>query len=395
MKIDLSVLPEDVHQLRRAFVKHGKDIFPVGGWVRDMVHAQLTDTVAAPKDLDFATNASVEEMQAIADATPLVIKLIPTGIDHGTLSFVLESGLYEITCMREETGHDGRHAICIFGQDLAKDLARRDLTINALACDFEGEVIDLFNGVEDLKFGRVRFVGDATTRMTEDYLRILRWLRFHGRFGRQPIDFDAMLAAQDVRQGLAELPAERVWAEMGKIIEGPKAAYLLHYLVYMRLDDHLRMAGPYDVERFRRVAEKSADKIVRLVAFIGDHNRINTLADAWRFSAEEKTRAFFLAKEAYGHRTRLSWLGLMGTCDKATLIDLAILREDDAGLASMRNWDIPVFPLRGQDLVDIGFKPSPKIGYTLDILRTAWAHEQGAVSKEDLLRCVTPETRFE
>ncbi|AXQ69331.1 tRNA nucleotidyltransferase [Caulobacter phage CcrBL9] len=388
------LIPSDLLRLRQGFQSIDRDVRFVGGCVRDTLFGLV------PKDIDLCTDASINEMILIASR--LGITVIPTGAEHGTLTFKLDSGLYEITCLREETKHDGRRAECRFGRDWDKDLSRRDLTINAMAMDFDGVIYDPFGGQKDLEHGIVRFVGEAADRMREDYLRILRWLRFHGRYRGAPIDFHAMLAAQDVREGLSKrdvdgsflISRERVWAEMAKIFAGPSVGYILHYLVYMRLDEHIDMKGPYNVNRLEWVAKKTDDYIVRLVAFMTSVAQVEALAEAWKWSVDERKRAVFLAKEAYGRRTRLDWLVLMGMASKEWAEDIALIREDEETFETLRAWNPPSFPLRGQDLLDIGFTPGPAIGYHLDELRVAWAHADGLLTKEQLLQGVTPETNY-
>ncbi|UTU07987.1 CCA-tRNA nucleotidyltransferase [Caulobacter phage C1] len=384
------LIPDDLRILRAAFEALNRDIRFVGGWVRAYMLGE------APKDIDLCTDASIEEMKEIAEACDVVLDLYPTGEEHGTMTFRLDSGLYEITCLRQETAHDGRRADCVFGQDWDADLARRDLTINAMAMDFDGRLYDPHGGAVDLKAGRVRFVGDPVDRMREDYLRILRWLRFHARYSKGPLDFDARNAAEDLRDGLGPIKAvrtkigytvsrERVWDEMKKIIAGPRSAYILFQMVRMRLDEPLGFDGIVIGDRYNAVVRETADPIVRLVALFEDTRDIEALATDWKWSREERSRAIFLSKCLLAEDVDVLSLVLMGVCDKDAAEDICILREDADLLAYVRRWTPPEFPVKGQDLLDLGMKPGPQMGVHLASLRRLFADHRGGVTKEQLL----------
>lgn len=383
-------VPDDLKRLRQAFQKIDRDIRFVGGCVRDVLAGLV------PKDVDLCTDASLDEMRRIAAECPAVQALYETGADHGTLSFRLESDVYEITCLRAESGHDGRHAVCTYGRDWLADLGRRDLTINAMSMDFDGNLYDPFGGHDDLKAGRVRFVGDATRRMSEDYLRILRWLRFHARYGKGPLDFTAMLAAQDVREGLSRkdvdgsyvISRERVWQEMQKIVTGPRAGYILFMLVRMGLDEHIDMSSVVIDEPFHRCVREETDAVTRIVALFEDPVLVDNLAAAWKWSRDEREKAWFLAWNRFGEQPDyLTWI-ILGKCSKEWAIDLAILRGD-AIRGYLHSWNVPKFPLRGQDFLDLGWKPGPQIGHAMDYARMLFAQHRGCLTKEMLLEAVT------
>ncbi|HJS85477.1 MAG TPA: CCA tRNA nucleotidyltransferase, partial [Acetobacteraceae bacterium] len=185
----------------------------VGGAVRDSL---LGLPVA---DIDLATPASPD--QVIAALTRAGVRTIPTGLGHGTVTALVDGRGYEITTLRRDVATDGRHAVVAFTDDWRTDAARRDFTLNALSMDRHGAVFDYFGGIADLRAGRIRFVGDPARRIAEDYLRILRFFRFHARYARAPPDGAAIRAIQAGLPGLARLSPERVWSELKRILEAP------------------------------------------------------------------------------------------------------------------------------------------------------------------------------
>ena len=171
----------------------------VGGCVRDALLGGTTDQGV---DLDVATPLLPEEVIERLEAAE--IKAIPTGLKHGTVTALVEGQPYEITTLRKDVACDGRHADVQFTDDFELDARRRDFTINAMSTDRRGQLFDYFGGWEDLKAGRIRFVGDADERVREDYLRILRFFRFYARYGRPPADQEALEAC---REGAKVSPA--------------------------------------------------------------------------------------------------------------------------------------------------------------------------------------------
>jgi len=172
-----SILNPALWCLRDAFRAQGFDLKLVGGCVRDLMLG-LT-----PKDVDLHTDATPDECVLIYQAEG--VRFEETGLSHGTISVIFDHVAYEITSLRTDTETDGRHAVVSYTRDWHTDLRRRDFRFNAMSMSFEGDILDPFGGQADLEAGVVRFVGDAETRIKEDYLRILRWFRFRGRFGMQ------------------------------------------------------------------------------------------------------------------------------------------------------------------------------------------------------------------
>lgn len=184
----------------------------VGGCVRN---ALLGVAVA---DVDIATDARPETVTRLAEAAGL--RVVPTGIEHGTVTVIAGGVAHEVTTFRRDVETDGRRAVVAFAHDVAEDAARRDFTMNALYADARGDVIDPLGGMPDLLARRLRFVGDAYQRIREDYLRILRFFRFHAHYGDpdQGMDAEALAACAELAEGVDGLSRERVGAEMRKLL---------------------------------------------------------------------------------------------------------------------------------------------------------------------------------
>lgn len=195
-----------------ALEAEGDRAFLVGGAVRNALLGQPVD------DIDIATDATPDRVTALAAAAGL--RAVPTGIDHGTVTVVADGTGFEVTTFRQDVETDGRHATVAFTTDLAQDAARRDFTINALYAGRDGAVSDPVGGLPDLTARRLRFVGDPDARITEDYLRILRFFRFLARHGREA-DPEAVAACARHRDGLARIARERIGAEMRKLLDAP------------------------------------------------------------------------------------------------------------------------------------------------------------------------------
>src|SRR6202165_2614497 len=167
-------------------------------------------------DIDIATTALPEEV--VRRATAAGVKSVPTGIEHGTVTLVVDSQPFEVTTLREDTETFGRKAKVAFGRDWTRDAERRDFTINGLLVDADGVVHDYVGGLDDVVAKRVRFIGDPNRRIAEDYLRILRFFRLHAAYGAGEPDRAGYLACIRPRAGLASLSAERVRMEMLKLM---------------------------------------------------------------------------------------------------------------------------------------------------------------------------------
>ncbi len=371
----------------------------VGGAVRD---ALLGRAVA---DADLATVFAPAEVIARVEAAGM--KTVPTGIEHGTVTVIVEGKPFEVTTLRRDVETDGRHAVVRFTTNWKEDAERRDFTMNALYCDVAGEVLDPLGGIEDLEAGRVRFVGKAEDRIREDYLRILRFFRFFAWYGRGRPDPEALKASAKLKSGLATLSAERVWAELKRLL---RAADPARALLWMRTTEILQKVLPesWGIDAIHRVVEAereegwAPDPLFRLEAIMPPHRaRIDALAERLRLSRAEAVRLHAWADapepDVSMPETRfvqvLYRAGVGGVRDR---LRHALARELDKqnleaveGLrrlaAFAENWEPPVFPVSGKDLVAAGLEPGPPVGKRLKELEARWVESGFSLSRDQLL----------
>ncbi len=363
--VDILATPE-LLRLRAAYQAHGFDTRAVGGPVRDLLLGEV------PKDIDLCTDADPDEGQRICEAAGF--RTIPTGLQHGTFTVLLEEPV-EITTLRVDTEHDGRHAQVEFIRDWTADLARRDLTINAMSLTLDGELHDPFGGHADLMARRVRFVGSAAERMREDHLRILRWLRFQTRFAPdQPFDAEALDASRSAAEGLRGISRERVWSEMSRVLAS-RAGLDVYGRVAGHIGAHIGLPrfGDEALERARAAYESGVrDPAGVLALLLGTSEAVASLAREWKWSGEDRDRALFLAHHLMAGSdprwlvahdgARQDWAGL-----------LCRLRGDAAEGDALDGWQVPVFPLRGADLLGAGCMPGKTMGDLLRRMRRDWA----------------------
>lgn len=386
MKELTTIIPLELRALRQVFLAEGFDIRLVGGCVRDLLFG------VDPKDIDLCTDAAPEDQ--IRLYSQCNIRFYPTGLKHGTITLMIKGVPYEVTSLRTETAHDGRHAVVSYTRDWNVDLARRDLTINAMAMTFDGILIDPFGGQQDLKFGRVKFVGDAGQRMREDYLRILRFVRFYGRFA----DYQGSLSSKDVTavrenlKGLEKLPGERVWAELSKIISGPNGPKMMQMMQHLYICDAIKLEWGNDVA-LERAWKHTRDPITLMVAHMHPSPASEYGKTRLRWSSQEVAQAQFLEK----HRTDYSnWYGekyawkrarYLITNEKAPVAhvqELARLHGQIEIAERLTVWKPPVFPITGFDLKDL-VAPGPAVGAAIRELKQAWADSDYTATKESLL----------
>ncbi|WP_018259802.1 CCA tRNA nucleotidyltransferase [Methylobacterium sp. WSM2598] len=365
----------------------GEETRLVGGAVRD---ALLGRAVA---DVDLATTLLPETVMRRAAASGL--KPVPTGISHGTVTVVAHGEPFEVTTLREDVETDGRHAVVRYGRDFGRDAARRDFTINALFADAGGHLHDPVGGLPDLAAGRVRFIGDPAQRIREDYLRILRFFRFHARYGRGPLDPAGLAAAIAARDGLATLSRERVRVEMLKLVAAPGAPEVVAVMSATGLLQRL-LGGIGDLGRLARLRSRDdpPDPVRRLAALaVQSEADADRLREGLRLSKAEHARlagaAAALAAlhgateaiDAAALRRQVARHGLPAIIDATMILagePRPILNEEArellASLAAGRI-AVPLFPVTGAQLVAGGAAPGPGLGRALAAARAAWLAE--------------------
>ncbi|MGY3238781.1 poly(A) polymerase [Bradyrhizobium sp. USDA 4472] len=361
----------------------GEEARVVGGTVRNALLG------LPPGDADIATTAVPEEV--VRRAKSAGIKSVPTGIEHGTVTLVIDGTPYEVTTLREDTETFGRKAKVVFGRDWVKDAERRDFTMNGLSVDADGVVYDYVGGIADAKARRVRFIGAPDQRIAEDYLRILRFFRIHAAFGAGEPDRDGTLACIRGRAGLATLSAERVRMEMLKLLVTPGASVAALAMadagLLQAMIGGVAYTGPLTamiaIERALDLAPSSTRRLAALtVAVTEDARRVATrlrLSNAetkaldsmghrwWRFAAKDEASArrlvYRLGPERYHDRVLLAWARAGGDVTSSHWRALAELPQ---------RWTAPKFPLRAADFIARGLAEGPALGHVLTLAEDAW-----------------------
>lgn len=360
----------------------GEEARVVGGAVRNALMG------VAVGDVDIATTALPQDVMLRAKAAGL--KAVPTGLDHGTVTVVADHTPYEVTTLREDTQTDGRHAVVTFGRDWARDAARRDFTINALYATRDGAVIDLINGLADIAARKVRFIGDADTRIREDYLRILRLFRSHAGYGAGEMDAAALRACERQRAGLLPLSRERVGAEMRKLLLARGAVPTLQVMSDSGLLQPL-LAGIGDVPLLGRLVTLEqewgvqADAMRHLAALaLRIPDDVPRLRARLRLSNEETRRLSAMAgmlprlTDAASGRVQLYHLGAEAVRDIA-LLEAARHTTSPARKAALHavvqqagDWQRPRLPITARNLIAHGLKPGPELGEALRRAEAIW-----------------------
>eukprot|EP00123_Amoebidium_parasiticum_P012037 comp21075_c0_seq1/m.28387 comp21075_c0_seq1/g.28387 ORF comp21075_c0_seq1/g.28387 comp21075_c0_seq1/m.28387 type:complete len:474 (-) comp21075_c0_seq1:165-1586(-) len=385
VKVDLPllghVLTPEVKALGQLFRENGYHIRLVGGVVRDLLMGKM------PKDTDLATDAHPDQVQAMLEKAN--IRCVPTGLQHGTVTAVLNKTNYEITTLRIDAETDGRHAEVEFTQDWKLDAERRDLTINAMSLDFDGHLFDYFNGREHLENRLVLFVGNADTRIKEDYLRILRYFRFHGRISdHQTHDPDVIKALRDNAAGLRRISGERVWMEMSKILAGNNAGPLLALMYDIGVAEEigLPLSGRQSIPLMEDVRKHSRDPITVLSALLESVLGFEELFAKWKFSGQERNLGLYII----GNR---SWEMTLKFCtdelvegvEKAKVMELARYKGHPEIADQIKDWPVPRFPVTGKHMKDKGIKPGPHMGELLRGLKQQWKASNYTLTAEDLV----------
>ena len=381
----------------------GGTVMIVGGIIRDVLSGQH---IPDHPDIDMAMTLPPDRaMSALKKAG---LRVIPTGLDHGTITVFEkhnDAEKVELTTLRVDVKTDGRHADVAFTEDWHGDAERRDFTINAIYLGYDGTLYDPFDGQDDLQKGIVRFIGDADLRIQEDYLRMLRFFRFHAGFAKTPPDHNAIKAIRKHARGLHQISVERITNEMDRLLMLPHhglAAMVESGLDKILIPDgfnedalkNLHQTLPYPPSlpaRYAAIIPKGSDeaftehlkmsKAMRQAI----HYLSQPIEDAHDWTDQPRTDQYWPQK-AWPHCSNRgsSWW------QPQFLAEKFILSPNAAGLSQntltqMTAWDYPVFPLSGQDLIDQGFTPGEGLGIALQKLEDHWADSGFSATKSDLL----------
>lgn len=391
---------EALQRLMVLVAQAGFEVRAVGGCVRDTLLGY-----EGPVDVDLATTMPAEDaMQLLRDHD---FKVIPTGLAHGTITAITRDATprhFEITTLRRDVETDGRRAITAYTDDWFEDARRRDLTINALYVDAHGRIYDplaeagLGAAREDLLQRHIRFIGDAGARIAEDYLRVLRYFRFHFRLApEQPLDAEAFAACKAHAWGVAQLSPERITDELMKIAQLDDFPSCLRGMIEAGLWDRIFASPPPAAEQLRvleRLTSITQDPILRLgILFATPEQigaarlrfsnatraRLNALLDATMVLPDATAAPDFFIQLAY-------WHGVEATCDH---ILLRAARKNSAVpsdlLSTLEAWQRPSCPVRGEDLIAQGLQAGPDLGAVLKRLEHDWVASGFMLTRADLL----------
>ncbi len=379
----------------------GGDARVAGGAVRNALMGMPAS------DVDLCTTLLPQEVVKRLEAAGH--KAVPTGIDHGTVTAVIEGQAFEVTTLRKDIETDGRHAVVEFGTDWEADANRRDLTMNGLYCDRDGKVYDYVDGYKDILSKDVRFIGDAETRIKEDSLRILRFFRFFAWYGEGRPDASGLKACAAGRELLAGLSVERVWMEFKKMLAAPDPG---RAILWMRTTGILggvlpetHKWGTDAIPGLLRLEQEhgwKADALFRLMGMVRpDVDTMQTMSKRMTFSNKEMERMVAWANnpapkpdisisdfEKFMYKSNVQ-----GLIDSMKLEAVHLQgRENEAEAQAMlklvehaQKWERPVFPLQGQDLIVKGMKPGREMGKRLQVLEEAWIESGFELGRFELL----------
>lgn len=369
----------------RALSAEGAEARAVGGCVRN---ALIGEPVS---DIDIATDAVPDEVLRLAERAH--IRAVPTGLEHGTVTLIVDATPFEVTTLRRDVATFGRHATVAFTKDWVADASRRDFTINAIYCDADGRLFDPLGGLCDLEERRVRFIGRAEDRIREDYLRILRFFRFHARFARSAPDPAGLSASIRLRSGLARLSPERIHAELVKLLLAPgapgvveamfeygllvdilgAAPRLSRFLALCRLEA-AQQISPAPMRRLASLAVDVPEDVWSLTNRLrlsnAERDQLLAVTGAGRrFAVPPQAEAgkaalYRLGGDAYRDSILLAWANTAGA-DKSEEGWQRALHLPEA-------WQPPEFPLSGRDLIQLGLPEGPQIGKLMRSLEASW-----------------------
>ncbi|WP_162914078.1 CCA tRNA nucleotidyltransferase [Taklimakanibacter lacteus] len=382
--------------LRRVFAA----IAAAGGEARVAGGAVRNSLLGEPvNDIDIATTLTPDRIMAAGEKARLGVH--PTGLDHGTVTLVAAGKPFEVTSLRVDVETFGRKARVAFTDDWEADARRRDFTMNALYCSGDGKIYDPTKGYRDILRKRVKFVGSPAERIEEDALRILRFFRFHARYGEGGPDRTGLAACIRHKSKLKTLSSERIRQELFKLLEAKRASETIK-LMALRNVLKVLVPHPRDLKSLSRMAKidrahgLKPDALLRLSLIARDalslRERLRlTNAEMRRLEAiagyaaptpklrERERRAvlYQLGAEAWRDLVRLAW---------ARSKDTVASKSWSALLGFVDQWPVPRFPLGGQDLLSLGFKAGPTIGRELARLEDWWIASDFSATKADLLK---------
>lgn len=381
------------------------DYEQISGHKTRIVGGAIRNTLLGEKitDIDFATTHRPEMVIALADRAGL--KSIPTGVQHGTVTLVVDGATFEVTTLRRDVETFGRQAKVAFTDSWEQDAHRRDFTMNAIYVDQTGELYDPCNGYQDIQNRCVRFIGNPEARICEDYLRILRYFRFQAQYGLAELDLTSLHACVKHRFGLRQLSSERITAEVLKLLGAPYASTVIQLMYRYGLLVDLLKGVPYlhplnrllsiykhikqkpnstlclailaiavteDAARLEREfsLSKQQKHVLRTIAALNPHTYSACSLE------EAQKKLYDLRVDDYVNVMLASWARSTDEIESDVWQQLIELPE---------HWQLPVFPIKGADLTNLGFAPGPQLGRILHQLEKKWVNSQFRLTRSDLV----------
>ncbi|CAF0957532.1 unnamed protein product [Adineta ricciae] len=394
-----TLLTPSLLKLADLFKANQYELRMAGGAVRDLLMG------IRPHDIDFATTATPDQVkQMLSDADIRMINA--NGEKHGTITARLDDKEnFEVTTLRVDVVTDGRHAVVEYTKDWQLDASRRDLTINALFLDLEGIVYDYFNGIDDLKHRRIRFVGDPVERIREDYLRIIRYFRFFGRLANDNAvhDEETLKAIRDNVDGLNNISGERLWIELKRIAEGRNAGPVLKTMLEQNTGQYLGMPTDCNLnqleEHWRKCYQANPHALTILTKLFRNMDELATFEKRMRYSNDCRRLAQLLvafrdsisplnstsADSLKPYKDLLADLSVFDPDVKEKILELLKYQHHLKEAQQFADWTLPHFPISAGMLALKRIKQNGNYKIIMNELRDAWKKSDFQATEKQLL----------
>lgn len=412
-QIKITLPPElrstEVQQIFAALKAAGGAVRFVGGCVRDAVLGKSLS------DIDIATSLLPENVTQALETAGMTV--IPTGLQHGTVTVVSNKKHFEVTTLRRDVEHFGRHATVAYTDSFEVDAARRDFTINAMYCDEAGNVFDYFGGYNDLQKGIVRFIGNADDRVTEDFLRILRFFRFYARYGKSPMDIEALKSISRHASSIATLSGERIQKEMLGLFSSRYLDNIIETMAESQILPHIflpcnHFVPFHELLMLEEQISFAPQPLLRLAILLrttqDPMHYAHLLAKRWRLSQKDEAVLYDLVnqkllmaelsseciqkrwirdfgKERFIRHVLLAWAEFLANETQGD-------KKLDPRFAHMLNlaetWGIPIFPITGKDVLGLGYREGRQVGQILEKAEAWWEEQHYTPSKTDILNYI-------
>ena len=378
----------------------------VGGCVRKALLGEDID------DIDLAT--SLEPHEVKKKLSEKGIKVIDTGISHGTITAILNKKKLEITTLRKDISTDGRHANVIFTQDWEQDASRRDFTINAIYTDIEGRIFDPFNGISDLQNGKIKFIGSPEKRIQEDYLRILRYLRFFAQYSKSDYDNDAIKFIKQYINGINKISNERIFNELNKILklkniynlfsQSKSREVILNIFPQFKYYERLKIINNFNQE----IRDKYDSQLILALLILDRSSNYEYFCHKYKLSNDLKNRfknisinfenlknkKFYIEenikKQIYlSNKKDVEDLLLFSLCSNNKLKNLNFKKL----INYIASCEIPKFPISGDYLKQHGYKTGQILGKKLKLLEKKWIKNNFVIDKKTIQKSLSKNTK--